>query len=95
MLSQRVRNIPDAGGCGERIEADVPLRPVCEVVVGDAKRPVVAGAQRTSPGAHGGGALDQGAQPLCETLVALEARGGGRLERDVHLQEAPREFAIR
>jgi len=53
------------------------------------------GAQRTSQWAHGGAALDQRAQPRCETLVALEARRGGCVERGVHLQEAAHQFAIR
>jgi hypothetical protein len=35
--------LPDAGDGGEFIEADVPLRSVCEIVVGQAKRQMVVG----------------------------------------------------
>lgn len=48
------------------------LAPVAEVIAGQAERPVVAGAERRPLRAHGRGVLDQGAQPLSESLVSLE-----------------------
>ena len=81
--------LADAGFSGELFEADVALRPIAQVVAGQAQRPVVAGTERRSRRPRGRAALDQRAQPLGEPLVAFEPRDGG-LERRVQSQEGAR-----
>ena len=69
--------LADAGGGGELVEADVPLRPVGEVVAGQAERPVVAGAERLIAAGGRVESARSAREPIGEPFVALEP-GGGR-----------------
>src|SRR6478609_7770020 len=73
--------LADPGLSGEFLEADVALRPVAEVVAGQAERSVIAGTDRRPGRSLGRKALDQRAQPFREPLVALEARDRGLKRR--------------
>jgi PhnB protein len=86
--------LADTGDGGQLIEADVALGEVREVFAGQAQRPVVRGSGPGSSRPDRQRAVDQRAQPLRQSPVALQA-GGGRFERLVQSHEVVRQFRIR